>query len=204
METQTTETPTGETTPVQSSLTGKRANWTIAHKVEGEGENAVIKFAVKGAGDLELKLKEVSIPNLLRAQVHGFVQRISDAAAMARDSKTGASATPQQKFEAMQRLVEHYQSGSSEWSPARSTEGVGRPRIDRDKELLAMALGIHSPTKDSATIAQFVQGLKKEQVTALLVSTQLKEAVEMAREEMLKEDAKASAGVNAEELLSGL
>lgn len=193
-----------ETTTINAgeklALTGKRANWTIAHKIEGQ----LVKFAVKGAGDLVLDLAKVNSANRARAELHGFVQRISDAAAMARDSKTGASATPQQKFEAMKRLVEHYESGSEEWSPARSTEGVGRPKVDRDKELLAVALGIHAKDKDPGTIAQFVQGLKKEQVTALLVSEQLKEAVQLAREEMDKEAQKAAAGVDAEELLKGL
>lgn len=183
-----------------TALTGKRANWTIAHKIEG----TKITWNVKDAGALVLDLAAVAQANKERAMGHGFVQRVSDAAAMARDSKTGKSATPQQKFEAMKRLVEHYMSGSEEWSPARATEGVGRPRVDRDKELLAMALGIFQPQKDAGTIAQFVQGLKKEQVTALLVSEQLGESVALAREEMEKESREAAKGVDAEELLKGL
>ena len=123
---------------------------------------------------------------------------------MARDSKTGASATPQEKYEAMRRLVEHYGSGSEEWSPARSTEGVGRPRVDRDKELLSEALWIYSPAKGREVIKEFVAQLKKEQVTALLVSEQLREAVKVAREEMEKVAMREAEGVNAEELLSGL
>lgn len=186
--------------PVVPVLTGKRANWTIAHKIEGR----LVRFSVKDAGELVLDVSKVHVANCQRAELHGFVQRISDAAAMARDSKTGASATPQQKYEAMKKLVEHYHTGSVEWSPARNTEGVGRPRVDRDKELLAMALGVFQPQKDAGVIAQFVQGLKKEQVTALLVSEQLKEAVEVAREEMDKEAKKLSEGVDAEELLKGL
>lgn len=196
-----TETTTMTTmTATAPALTGKRANWTIAHKIEGQ----LVRFSVKGAGELVLDVAKVHAANRARAEMHGFVQRISDAAAMARDSKTGASATPQEKYEAMKRLVEHYQGGSEDWSPARSVDGVGRPRVDRDKELLAMALGVHSPTKDAGVIAQFVQGLKKEQVTALLVSEQLKEAVMVAREEMDKEAKKGAEGVDAEELLKGL
>lgn len=200
----TTETTAGglstSETPAAPQLTGKRANWTIAHKIEGQ----LVKFAIKGAGELVLDVAKIHAANRTRAEMHGFVQRISDAAAMARDSKTGASATPQEKFDAMRRLVEHYQSGAEGWSPARSVEGVGRPRVDKDKELLAMALGIFNPQKDTATIAQFVQGLKKEQVTALLVSAQLKDSVTLAREEILKAESKIAEGVDAEELLSGL
>lgn len=213
MDTTMTETPsTGdgqetntETTPpavvAQPQLTGKRANWTIAHKVEGE----TIMFSVKGAGNLVLDTRGVSVQNKSRAMLHGLVQRISDAAAMARDSKTGASATPQEKFEAMKRLVEHYQSGSEEWSPARSVEGVGRPKSENPQaRLLRAALKLFNPQKDQETIEKFVKERNAAQITALLVSEQLKEAVELAREELAQEDKKAAEGVNAEELLSGL
>lgn len=196
--TQTQEQPAQPTS--QPALTGKRANWTIAHKIEGQ----LVKFSVKGAGELVLDVAQVHAANRAKAELHGFVQRISDAAAMARDSKTGASATPQQKFEAMKKLVEHYQSGSEEWSPARSTEGVSRARVDRDKELLAMALGIFSKDKDPQVIAKFVSGLTKPQVTALLLSQELKESVELAREEIAKEEQEAAKGVDAGELLKGL
>jgi hypothetical protein len=193
----TSETPAA----AQSALTGKRANWTIAHKIEGR----LVKFAVKGAGELVLDVEKVHIANRQRAEMHGFVQRISDAAAMARDSKTGASATPQEKFSAMQRLVEHYMAGGEEWSPARSVDGVGRPKSENPQgRLLRMALKIFSPTKDEGVIAQFVKERNAAQITALLLSEQLKEAVELAREQLAEEDAKMAEGVDAEELLSGL
>lgn len=194
----TTETPLAP--PAPPALTGKRANWTIAHKIEGES----IMFSVKGAGTLVLDTRKLSEGNKLRAMLHGMVQRVSDAAAMARDSKTGASATPQEKFEAMSRLVEHYASGSGEWSPARSVEGVGRPRVNPQAQLLAMALKLFNPQKDEATIQQFVKGLGAAQITALLLSEQLKEAVELAREQVREQEQEAAKGVDAEELLQGL
>lgn len=189
-----------EQAAAQPALTGKRANWTIAHKIEGQ----LVKFSVKGAGELVLDVAKVNAANRAKAEMHGFVQRISDAAAMARDSKTGASATPQQKFEAMKRLVEHYVSGSSEWSPARSTEGVGRPRVDTNRQLLMSALLIYSPQKGAETIAKFVADRSAAQVTALLLSAELKEAVAIAREELEKAQREQAQGVDAEELLSGL
>lgn len=204
-QTETTETNgTGtqsQSQPAQPALTGKRANWTIAHKIEGR----LVRFSVKGAGELVLDTAKVHELNRERAQLHGFVQRISDAAAMARDSKTGASATPQQKFDAMQRLVEHYQSGSEAWSPARAADGVGRPKAENPQaRLLRAALKLHAPQKDEETIAQFVKERNAAQVTALLLSEQLREAVELAREQLAQEDAKMAEGVNAEELLNGL
>lgn len=203
--TTTTETPAQPTqpTPAQPALTGKRANWTIAHKAEGE----TIMFSVKGAGNLFLDMRKVHEANRKRAAIHGLVQRVSDAAAMARDSKTGASATPQQKFEAMKRLVEHYMTGSEEWSPARSTEGVGRPKAENhNARLLRVALKIFNPQKDEATIEKFVKERNAAQITALVLSEQLKEAVELAREQLREEDAKAAEveGVDVEAMLGGL
>lgn len=202
-ETETTETiqTTTETPPgAAPALTGKRANWTIAHAIKDN----VITWQVKGAGALSLALSAVSEANRQRAALHGFVQRVSDAAAMARDSKTGASATPQQKFDAMKRLVDHYAGGAEDWSPARDTTGVGRPRTNASAELLKLALRIHAPEKSAETLEQFVKGLTGAQVTALLVSEQLKEAVELAREEQRESEAKMAEGVDAAALLSGL
>jgi hypothetical protein len=204
-ETTQTETPTGETTAPQAPqapapLTGKRANWTIAHAVKG----GVITWSVKGAGELTLDVAKLSEENRQRAVCHGMVQRVSDAAAMARDAKTGASATPQEKFAAMQRLVEHYAGGSTEWSPARSVEGVGRPRANPQGELLVAALKIFNPAKGEETIREFVKARSSAQITALLLSEQLKEAVELAREQLREQEARLAEGVNAEELLSGL
>ena len=198
MSEQEQENTTSTTAPV---LSGKRANWKIAHKVDME--TSTITWQVKDAGELKLDLVKVHADNRERAMMHGFVQRISDAAAMARDAKTGASATPQEKFEAMRRLVEHYVSGAESWSPARS-EGVRVVKVDQGRELLKMALGLWQPEKPQETIGQFVDGLKKEQVTALLISGQLKESVELAREEMGKQEAELAKGHDAEELLKGL
>lgn len=205
----TTTTNTTETTtapPAAPALTGKRANWTIAHTLQKTAEGGdLIRFAIKGAGELELELSKVSAANRSRAAIHGFVQRISDAAAMARDSKTGASATPQEKFEAMKRLVEHYMGGSEDWSPARSVEGVGRPKSENPQaRLLRVALSLFNPEKSAETIAEFVKARSAAQITALLLSEQLKTSVELAKEQLEQEDKKAAEGVNAEELLSGL
>lgn len=54
------------------------------------------------------------------AILHGMKQRIVDAAAIARDEATGVTATPTDKFNAMNELVLHYMSGSPDWSLTRS------------------------------------------------------------------------------------
>lgn len=194
--------PSGEQTPAAATaLAGKRANWTIAHKIDAEA--GTITWQVKGAGEIRLELGKVHEANSKRAMMHGFVQRISDAAAMARDGKTGASATAQQKFEAMSKLCEHYQSGAQEWSPVR-TAGSAGSRVNPQAQLLIAALLIHSPGKGAEVVEKFVKGLTGAQLSALVLSELLKEAVELAREQLREKELKLSEGVNAEELLEGL
>lgn len=187
-----------QTAPAQ--LAGKRANWTIAHEVQG----TMIRWQVKGAGTLALDLSKCSEKVRERAAVHGMVQRVSDAAAMARNSKTGASASPQEKFEAMSRLVEHYQSGAEGWSPTRAEGGARGVKVNPQKALLVRALSIHAPEKGAEVIEKFVSERNAAQITALLLSEQLKEAVELAREQLREEEKKIAEGVDALELLKGL
>lgn len=179
------------TTP---ALTGKRSNWTIAHKVV---EN-VITFTVKGAGELRLDMTKVAEANRTRAQGHGFVQRISDAAAIARDTKTGASATPQEKMAAMQRLVEHYESGAEAWSPARQEGGEREPTGAAD---LRTALGELYPTKSAERLQEYVKGLKPAERLALMGAETVKPIIDRLRDERAKV---AGAGVDAGKLLEGL
>lgn len=190
-----TGTDTSTTTVQAPVLTGKRANWVIAHKVEA----GVITFTVKGAGELALRLDTVHTAVMLRAATHGLVQRISDAAAIARDTETGKSATPQEKFEAMKRLVDHYASGAAEWSLVREA-GTGTSRGISGVALLRAALKLWQPEK-AEKVDEFVKGLKAAQVAALLASTELKPHIDAVREAALAEQ---GAGVDAEELLSGL
>src|SRR6266404_3418819 len=57
---------------------------------------------------------------------HGMTQRISDRAAIGRDRTTGASATPQEKWSAMNALASHYANGGG-WELA----GGGLPPVNR-------------------------------------------------------------------------
>jgi hypothetical protein len=48
--------------------------------------------------------------------IHGFTQRISDGAALSRDTTNGQSATPEAKHARMKALADHYMSGTVEWA----------------------------------------------------------------------------------------
>lgn len=98
----------------------KRENSVVTVQHEGN----VLVFNVLGVGEIRLDIETMSAENKAHAIMHGMEQRIRDAAAIPRDKDTGASATPQDKFDAMQRLAEHYASGATEWSIKRG-EGSG-------------------------------------------------------------------------------
>lgn len=89
-----------------------RANSIISTTID----NDTITFAVQGVGNLTINMKQVSTQNATRAMHHGIIQRVSDAAALSRNTDTGQPASPADKFDAMKRIVDHLNSGSPDWS----------------------------------------------------------------------------------------
>ena len=74
-------------------------------------------FKVKGCDEaITFDPDKVSAENRARAMIHGFIQRISDGAALSRDATTGQPALPEAKFARMKILADHYMSGSTEWA----------------------------------------------------------------------------------------
>jgi hypothetical protein len=59
------------------------------------------------------------------AIIHGFVQKISDRAAIGRDPETGASATPEEKFAAMKETAERLMAGGPWNAVATGTGNTG-------------------------------------------------------------------------------
>jgi len=84
-----------------------------------------LKFAFTGVGDFTFDPDKVSAENRARAMVHGFEQRVRDAAALSVDRDTGKSASPTAKFEAAKRIADHLMSGATEWNlkPATGPKG---------------------------------------------------------------------------------
>jgi hypothetical protein len=99
----------------------KRANSVITTSIDGD----VMRFAVLGQPTLQLDIVLVSEQNRSRAMLHGFKQRVSDAAAIPADMQTGKPASPREKWEAMKAIVDHLNSGASEWNIKRAEGGFG-------------------------------------------------------------------------------
>lgn len=75
-----------------------------------------LTFAFAGVGQFVFDPDKVSAENRARAMMHGFEQRIRDAAALSVDRDTGRSATAQAKHDAALRIAEHLMSGSTDWA----------------------------------------------------------------------------------------
>lgn len=160
----------------------------------------VITFTVRKAGAngqsdaaLALDLNKVSEKNRARAMAHGFIQRVSDRAALSRNTTNGQSATPAEKLAAMKGLVDFLASGTDEWAPERVggvkgptgldplliaavAEATGRS-TDEVRELVAKGAEKKSVTKavylatlgGAGTVKPIVERMRAEQASAFEV-----------------------------------
>lgn len=94
------------------------------------------------------------------AAFHGFKQRFVDAAAMSRDTETGAPATPQEKYEAIEALVAWYESGTDKWS--RVTEAGPRGGY-----LFEALCRVYGHKKAPSEIRAWLDGLSDKEQAAL-------------------------------------
>lgn len=161
-----------------------KSNSVITHEVFQD--SGVIKFTVIGAGVIEFNTNNASAECKLHARVHGFIQRISDAAAISRNPDTGAPATPQEKFDAMSKLVAHYESGTSEWTRVRAA-GEGQ-----SGGLLFRALCIMSAeTKSPEEIKTWMSTKTKAQLAALRATERVATIIATLRPASIEVDADA-------------
>jgi hypothetical protein len=99
----------------------KRANSVVSVAINGGS----MVFSVLGMPDLILNTEKLHSDIRERAMFHGFKQRVSDAAAIPADMQTGKPASPSEKWEAMKAIVDHLNSGASEWNIKRAEGGFG-------------------------------------------------------------------------------
>jgi hypothetical protein len=71
-------------------------------------------------GDLApivLAMSQVNPANATYAMLHGFAARIGDNAAIQKSAENNYTVTEAMRREAVQELVDHYASGTADWSP---------------------------------------------------------------------------------------
>lgn len=101
--------------------TDRKRNSVIGHSInEATG---VITFEVVGAGSFSFDVTKAGEANAQKAAFHGYVQKISDKAAIGRDPDTGRSASPKEKYDAMHALAKHLEGGGT-WSMRAAVKAV--------------------------------------------------------------------------------
>lgn len=105
---------------------------------------SVITFGVAGIGTMVLDLGK-ALATSEQAMYHGYEQKVRDAAAIPRDVKTGKSATPQEKYDAMERVIEALHAGT--WN-VKSSQVVALNRAAL-YEAVAEVRGVESSVVES-------------------------------------------------------
>lgn len=86
-----------------------------------------LTLTVLGAGVITFDPEKASRECNAYAALHGWKQRLADAAAMDRDEDTGAPASVSDKYNAVKDLAEYYMSGAVDWK--RTGKGGGGKSI---------------------------------------------------------------------------
>jgi hypothetical protein len=174
--------------------TVKRSNAVVTFEQSG----SELRLTVGGQTAV-LDLAKVSQTLLNRAIVHGLKQRISDAAAIPCDAETGLAATPAEKFAAMSKLVEHYNSGTSEWTRTRAA-GDGTPRSGLTLQAFANVYW----EGDLATAKVKMQAFADKRVIEFAAAMKIWAGVDKIVEEVARMKAAIPAKLDADSLLDEL
>ena len=154
-----------------------------------------LTFAFAGVGQFTFDPDKVSAENRARAMMHGFEQRIRDAAALSVDRETGRSATAQAKHDAALRIAEHLMSGSTEWA-IRVAASAGP---DAGLTLLAMMRALGKTLDEvEAVIAATMAKREVDRAAALKLWANSKQVAQAILD--IKRE-RADAGADAEDLL---
>lgn len=105
-----------------------KKNSVLTHEVKEDGQVLVLK--VKDAGEVVFDRRLASRECDSYAAQHGWIQRLSDAAALDKGS------TPEQKLAAIKALADYYLTGATEWK--RKSAGGGVAKFDSGLALTAM------------------------------------------------------------------
>lgn len=146
---------------------------TISATIDQKAGTLTIQVA--GYPAIHLSQGECSRDIETMALLHGFKQKVVDAAAIARNPDTGRSATVADKYAAMQEVYDRLLSG--EWNKARGDGATGAGG------LLFRALCIAYDQKDPADIKAFLDGKTKAEQAALRKNPKIAAIIDTLREE---------------------
>ena len=76
----------------------------------------LVTFTFDGAEPLTFDATKAHAANRAQAEMHGWLQRLGDAAAIEKTAENGYRVTDAMRRAAIEPLIAHYQSGAEAWS----------------------------------------------------------------------------------------
>lgn len=116
----------------QSQAQTPKAVPTIEATIEG----SVLMLTFSHGESLTLDSTTLSVEITAQARMHGLKQKLVDAAAIARNTTTGKSATVEDKFLAVREVYDRLLAGH--WNKPKGEPGAGKGK--REREVLIMAV----------------------------------------------------------------
>ena len=147
-----------------------------------------------------LSTRDLSPDILSQALLHGLKQKLVDAAAIARNVDTGASATTADKKGAVMEI--HARLLEGEWNKGR----VAGDGMNGKGAILLLALQRLQPNRDAAELAEWLKARTDAERAALAKNAKILphvQAIQAERAERAAAAAKKS-GIDSDELLNGL
>lgn len=162
--------------------------------IAGEIKGSVLTLTFKDGRKLTLDGEKLPREIQIAAMMHGLKQKTVDAAAIARDTTTGRSASLQDKFDAVEEIVNRLTGENPTWNKIREG-GTAAP----GSNLLVRAL-MELSGKDRAQTLAFLEAKSKEQVAALRKNEKVATIIARLQAEAAKAD-KSGAGVDSDAVL---
>lgn len=100
-----------------------KRNSVVTTRLDEEG---FLEIQVLGSGTIKFDVDKVDAALRAKAEMHGWTQRLVDAAAMSRDPENGQPATPAEKFAAIKSIAEYYMGGATDWARRSESGGGGQ------------------------------------------------------------------------------
>lgn len=136
--------------------------------------NDTLQLTFANGKRLTLQVRDLPEPILAQALMHGLKQKLVDAAAISRNPDTGASATVEDKFQAVKEVYDRLLAG--EWNK-RAASGEGG-----EGGLLFRALAkFYDGAKSEEEIREFLAGKSKAEQAALRENARIKPIIEALR-----------------------
>jgi hypothetical protein len=141
-----------------------------------DAPNGVLSIQTQGHMPIIVLLNDMADDVIRYATLHGFKQKIVDAAALSRNPDTGRSATVADKYNAMLTVYNQLMGGN--WN-----KRVGDGTSTGNGGLLFRALCMLYPAKSQADIKTFLDGKTKSEQATLRKNPKVSAIIETLRDE---------------------